>query len=255
MSRKKTPESVEANILTKSKRRCAFCFGLDNVLEEKAGQIAHIDGDNQNNREDNLAFLCFEHHDKYDSISSQSKGYKPKELKYYRDKLYEYNRKESDKKLQNNKNNFYKIDKIHCIEPKTCKSISKVLNWDSDLDSLRETKNWIIEEFISQFKELPINSRKFINVVLKMSEFNNGRYTSRNPIVLIYKIESSLKINSEIVKKELAILDNYIDFVEYNNKPYIEIYNETLISIKKYADISEIPLEKIIIDLDFTLLD
>ena len=33
--------------------------------------------------------MCLEHHDEYDTLTSQSKGLKPKEVKSYRDKLYE----------------------------------------------------------------------------------------------------------------------------------------------------------------------
>jgi hypothetical protein len=37
---------------------------------------------------DNPAFLCFEHHDRYDSKTSQSKNFSIAELKAYRDELY-----------------------------------------------------------------------------------------------------------------------------------------------------------------------
>ncbi len=48
-----------------------------------------MDRDNQNNKFDNLAFLCLEHHDQYDSKSSQSKGLSLGEIKRYRTSLYE----------------------------------------------------------------------------------------------------------------------------------------------------------------------
>ena len=72
--RKKTPKVTETAILTKSRRRCAICFGLKGDLSTKKGQIAHLDGNRANNAEDTLAFLCFDHHDEYDSKTSQSKG-------------------------------------------------------------------------------------------------------------------------------------------------------------------------------------
>lgn len=90
MSRKAiTPES-EVEVLTNSRRRCAFCFCLNNDFKIKKGQIAHIDRDNSNSNIENLVFLCLEHHDEYDTLTSQSKGLKPKEIKNYRDKLYEH---------------------------------------------------------------------------------------------------------------------------------------------------------------------
>lgn len=47
---------MEAEVLIKSKRRCSLCYGLNNDLEEKAGQIAHLDKNRDNHSIDNLAF-------------------------------------------------------------------------------------------------------------------------------------------------------------------------------------------------------
>ena len=69
------------------RRRCCLCVYLDQDKSEKEGQIAHIDKDNSNNKKSNLAFLCFRHHNKYDSQTSQSKNYTQKELGAYRDQL------------------------------------------------------------------------------------------------------------------------------------------------------------------------
>jgi hypothetical protein len=57
--------------------------------EIKPGQIAHLNRDASNNNLTNLAFLCLEHHDEYDSRTSQSKGFTEAELRSYRDQLYE----------------------------------------------------------------------------------------------------------------------------------------------------------------------
>lgn len=87
MTRKTVNPKIQTNILTKSRRRCALCFGLEGNTSEKRGQIAHIDGNNQNNRENNLVFLCLNCHDKYDSTNSQSKGHLKDELLYYKNQL------------------------------------------------------------------------------------------------------------------------------------------------------------------------
>jgi len=71
-----------------SRRRCCLCFWLDGLDEVQKGQFSHLDHDNQNNAEDNLAFLCFDHHDEYDTRSSTAKGLKIKEVKEWRDELY-----------------------------------------------------------------------------------------------------------------------------------------------------------------------
>lgn len=52
-------------------------------------QIAHIDKNNENNKEDNLALLCIPCHNLYDSTLSQGKNYTPKAIKKWRDKLYD----------------------------------------------------------------------------------------------------------------------------------------------------------------------
>src|SRR5688572_11541664 len=88
MARKAIPEATQASILLKSRRRCCLCFWLKGEDEVKKGQLAHLDGDNENAAEDNLAFLCLEHHDEYDSIPRLSKGLREQEVRRWRDELY-----------------------------------------------------------------------------------------------------------------------------------------------------------------------
>jgi len=54
----------------------------------KKGQIAHLDHDRNNNAASNLAFLCFDHHDEFDSRTSQSKGLQRAEIETHREELY-----------------------------------------------------------------------------------------------------------------------------------------------------------------------
>jgi hypothetical protein len=68
------PGDTQDQVILLSRRRCCVCFGLIGNFDVKAGQIAHLDHDNKNSELDNLAFLCLEHHDQYDSKTSQSKG-------------------------------------------------------------------------------------------------------------------------------------------------------------------------------------
>ena len=90
-SRRKRNPKADQDVLLKSRRRCCLCFGLNGDLEEKKGQIAHLDGDPANDKPDNLVFLCFEHHDQYDSTTSQSKSLQIGEVRSYREKLYQLN--------------------------------------------------------------------------------------------------------------------------------------------------------------------
>jgi hypothetical protein len=84
------PADTEAAILILSRRRCAFCHGLNGDQGEKRGQIAHINRNANDNRLENLAFLCLAHHDEYDTRRSQSKGFTVNELRSYRAKLHEF---------------------------------------------------------------------------------------------------------------------------------------------------------------------
>jgi hypothetical protein len=73
----------------RTRRRCAICFGIDRDYSVKSGQIAHLDHNSGNNAIDNLAFLCLNHHDQYDSSTRQSKGLTIGEVKVFRAELAE----------------------------------------------------------------------------------------------------------------------------------------------------------------------
>ena len=88
MTRKAISESVQTRVLLSSRRRCCLCFWLKGDDEVKKGQLAHLDGDHANSIEDNLAFLCLEHHDEYDGTPSVSKGLREREVRQWRNELY-----------------------------------------------------------------------------------------------------------------------------------------------------------------------
>lgn len=83
------PTATETKVLTASRRRCAFCFGLNGVLEETEGQIAHVDQNPKNAKPENLVWLCSKHHNSYDSSMSQVKGYTAGELRLFRAELWQ----------------------------------------------------------------------------------------------------------------------------------------------------------------------
>jgi hypothetical protein len=80
-AKRKKNSKAENDVLEKSKRRCCLCFGWDEDSRRKKGQIAHLDKNPANDKPDNLAFLCLNHHDEYDSITSQSKSIQKTEVK------------------------------------------------------------------------------------------------------------------------------------------------------------------------------
>ena len=89
-ARQKPARDTETQVLIDSRRRCLFCFGLHGDFAEKKGQVAHIDGDRSNSVMENLAFLCMDHHDQYDSTTSQSKSLTLDELRTYRKLLCDF---------------------------------------------------------------------------------------------------------------------------------------------------------------------
>lgn len=91
MTQRKTfPQAVVTAVLIASRRRCAFCYGIDGDTTEKDGQVAHVDRNPSNVDEDNAAWLCTKHHSRYDSRSRQAKGHTPFELKAYRGMLHQH---------------------------------------------------------------------------------------------------------------------------------------------------------------------
>lgn len=89
MPRANLPRNIAAKVLSLSRRRCCLCFGLEWDFALKKGQIAHLDRNPLNNTLDNLAYLCLNHHDEYDSRPSQTKGLQEAEARQYRYLLYD----------------------------------------------------------------------------------------------------------------------------------------------------------------------
>lgn len=87
MARKRINTNIETELLIGCRRRCCICYGLYRDNRVKQGQIAHIDHNPENNDIDNLAFFCLDHHDQYDSKTSQSKNLTIQEVKNFRNEL------------------------------------------------------------------------------------------------------------------------------------------------------------------------
>jgi hypothetical protein len=88
MARKAISGEDQDSVLLKSRRRCCLCFWLEGIDEVVKGQIAHLDHNPENADEQNLVFLCYNHHDEYDGRTSTSKGLKEGEVRRWRDELY-----------------------------------------------------------------------------------------------------------------------------------------------------------------------
>ncbi len=87
--RKKIGQVTETQVLVHCRRRCCLCVFLEGRMDVRAGQIAHIDRNRSNNKADNLVWLCLEHHNQYDSRTSQTKNLTSDEIKEYRNRLHD----------------------------------------------------------------------------------------------------------------------------------------------------------------------
>jgi len=82
------PPRLETDVLVQYRRRCCLCYYLqDRRSEVRQGQIAHLNKKSSDHRFENLVWLCMEHHDAFDSRTSQSKGYTTGEVRHHRDAL------------------------------------------------------------------------------------------------------------------------------------------------------------------------
>jgi len=126
MARQPIPEETQKRVLMKSRRRCCLCFWLHGTDEVQKGQIAHLDGDNENSAEENLAFLCFDHHDDYDGKTRLAKGLKENEVRQWRNELY----KEMEYRFRTVKKRecALTIERLKLIDEDNFKAIFRVTN-------------------------------------------------------------------------------------------------------------------------------
>lgn len=95
MARKKIPIKIECNVIFASDSKCCVCNG-----KKRGDHIHHIDGNSGNNDEDNLVFLCFDHHNEASITNSLSKTLKPGVIVRYREFWYKAVEKEREAILQ-----------------------------------------------------------------------------------------------------------------------------------------------------------
>lgn len=79
--RVKIPPATEAEVMFKSNLQCCIC-------QQKGDHIHHLDSDPSNNNIDNLALLCFKHHDEATITGSLSKKLSRQTILNYREHHY-----------------------------------------------------------------------------------------------------------------------------------------------------------------------
>jgi len=94
MARKKIEKELANKIMYESAYICAIC-------QKPQGQIHHIDGDHSNNTEENLVFLCLNHHGEAHSKGTMNRNLGSTELAYSKNEWCSTvrNRRETDSTL------------------------------------------------------------------------------------------------------------------------------------------------------------
>ena len=186
MPRKNIPKSVETKVLTSSRRRCCICYGLLNDFEIKNGQISHLDQNPENIELDNLSWLCFVHHDQYDSRTSQSKNFTINEVKQYREELYEFINKAIKSGMQLPKGN------------------EKPYNNKSNKNKNNLSDDFTFSESATADIDFRLSDRDEVSIIIK--KLKSHDYYIQNPAIL--KLEES--DHSEISKDQAFVLGRNI---------------------------------------------
>lgn len=222
-ARKHIPIDVEIELLSKSRRRCCVCFGLHGDFDPKPGQFAHLDKTRKNSTLTNLAWLCLEHHDQYDSVTSQTKGLKPHEVKLYRDELYSAIQKQRAAAMQTTSKG----------------SAQSISLWNDDVSELvKELRGTKVADKMIQYRGYPptiglcrlriydIRGRQLVVII---SQFPD------NPGTSITNVAESLA--TQIYHEELKYPRNGVVWIEHYVAPYgvpeLETYSQvsfTLVS-------------------------
>lgn len=282
MARKKIPDDIQKEVLVSSRRRCCICYGLHRDIAIKKGQIAHLDGDNENYKFDNLAFLCFDHHDEYDGKTSQSKNFTIKEVKEYRAELYEnvltaidttkktdYSEiKKSEIKtliIEILEDNYGSINSLRFLSSKTGISKTelekqlfelseqKVIRIDRprgkrektfSLTSLNE--NIVLDTFAEQLKKKEkINSE--LRFVREKYDEIDAIINTENENYLIDVKFAYKELNKDIIERGLRNLDRFLNKPKYIKYRPVLLVGITKDTIVKQIDRNEFENERLII--------
>lgn len=283
MVRKKIPDNIQKEVLVSSRRRCCICYGLNRDISIKKGQIAHLDGDNNNNNKfDNLAFLCFDHHDEYDGKTSQSKNFTIKEVKKYRAELYEnvltsidttkktdYNEiKKSELKtliIEILEDNYGRINNLRLLSSKTGVSRTelekqlfelseqKIIRIDRPRGKLGKTfslaslnENIVLDTFAEQLKkEEKINSElRFVRD--KYNEID-GIINTENEDYLIEVKFAFKELNKDVLSRGLRNLDRFLNKPKYKDYRPVLLVGITKDTIVRHIDRNEFEDDRLII--------
>jgi hypothetical protein len=197
MQRQKIPQIIETQLLTSCRRRCCICYGLERDFRVKQGQIAHLDGNRDNNKIDNLAFLCLAHHDNYDSKTSQSKGFTINEVKAFRDEINEFILNDFNKPiLDNTQVNFDIFSGIYVQDNELAHSELEIKNIGGNIIKVKGYAFW----------------GKLRDFGPSIGELDFAAYLDKNKAVFTDDLYGNeYKLSLEFLDSKLIALEDYLE--------------------------------------------
>lgn len=266
---KPTPDTLR-ELYLKSGNQCAFPGCNELIIDKNGvfiGEVCHIEaaktGGERFNEEQsnddrrkfsNLMLMCHKHHKVTDDVE-----------KYTVDVLKKM-KEEHEKKFTNIEQKIGDSIKDYCEEdnillPKTLSGMNEYFGWGQTQEDLNYTIN-CIREFAEILKKIPYETRKIFSIICKRVEKEKilGGVTKFK--VLPSEIQKACKLDFNNLRENLRILEKYkMCFLEndFDEGEYIylnrEPYDGGWIDIYDYFNDKNINIEKMIVGLDFTVLD
>lgn len=218
MTRNSISPRVQAEVVLKSKRRCAFCVGLLNNHEVRVGQIAHINRNHEDARFENLAWLCLEHHDQYDSTTSVTKNLTEIELRAHRDAIH---------RLYGGKYSFEEIELI--------------INY---LTAYGEIFKYCIDEYTDMAGR--IHNFMWSDIVTMLSNWKGSRLHSFNADIRTIQEDISLALVDIINIYDIAMYDWKGEWIVFDNMHFEnKLLQDRIIIVKNAIDLLNISVQKL----------
>lgn len=258
----------------KSGNQCAFPGCSRSMVDENGnfvGQICHIEAaqeggerfnpqmSNEERRDfKNLMLMCYDHHIETNKVE-----------KYPVEKLKEMKRQHEEKfsnviaQMKNAVNDYGHI--FHYKKAFTGQRLSAVMEFGLTDEQMAESLE-SLNKLIDKLKDVPIVTRTLLSIMVSRS-YRAGRMKrgiSGECVVPIHEIEAATGKDKEFIKPQLEILnrrgiisDNYYND---NDCPCCDLLSDIYgwdywNDIREFCIRTKVPLDKICVDLDFSVFD
>ncbi len=263
--RLKPKQETLRELFLKSGNQCAFP-GCNRIMINDegvfVGQLCHIEAaeqggerfnENQTNEErrafGNLLLLCYEHH----RITNDIERYPVSEMNRIKAE-HEAKYTDAARKIQSTVVDHTKREEIAL--PTTLNNLRSVLNIkDYESGQILEDIR-VIKEVAIRLQKLPRETRQFFVIMIERAHYNE---------VLLPEVAKACQMGTREVKEQLAILDRhgFISdvYLDERDNGVVDVLDlepsgwSIWSDILKYSQQTKIPLERILVEIRFDLLD